>query len=205
VLSEHVRVADITAVGWVGDRGRKEMPSLKEKSDRSMAATEVIVRDEDRDDDSSSPQGQPPRSQPSSGGFFTIYKKGQGYWTRMGTAGAAALIGGLIIYNLFQYLPTLGVETRKTVTIVAAVFGVVYVLFVYWLMNRSTNAEFMIATDSEMKKVNWTSRKELIGSTRVVVVFMILIAIILFVIDVLFQTFFYMIDVLKVPPFFIKG
>ena len=25
-------------------------------------------------------------------GFFHIYKKGQGYWTRMGTVGGAALI-----------------------------------------------------------------------------------------------------------------
>jgi hypothetical protein len=27
-------------------------------------------------------------------GFFAIYKKGQGYWTRMGTARGALLLGG---------------------------------------------------------------------------------------------------------------
>ena len=45
-------------------------------------------------------------------------------------------------------------------------------------MNKPTNVDFLIATDSEMKKVNWTSRKELIGSTKVVIVFMFLIAVV---------------------------
>jgi hypothetical protein len=33
---------------------------------------------------------RPQRS--DAGGFFTLRKKGQGYWTRLGTAGAGALI-----------------------------------------------------------------------------------------------------------------
>src|SRR3712207_9446120 len=69
------------------------------------------------------------------------------------------------------------------------------------LMNKPANVDFLIATDSEMKKVNWTSRRELIGSTKVVIVFMFLIAAFLFVIDVVFSYFFYMIDVLKSSPF----
>jgi preprotein translocase subunit SecE len=68
-------------------------------------------------------------------------------------------------------------------------------------MNRPTNADFLIATDSEMKKVNWTSRKDLIGSTRVVIAFMFLIAFFLFAVDVIFGYFFYLIDVLKNKPF----
>jgi preprotein translocase subunit SecE len=72
-------------------------------------------------------------------------------------------------------------------------------------MNKPANADFLIATDSEMKKVNWTSRRELIGSTKVVVGFMFLIAAVLFVIDLLFQTIFYFIHVLRIPPFFIHN
>ena len=49
-------------------------------------------------------------------------------------------------------------------------------------MNKPSNVDFLIATDSEMKKVNWTSRKELIGSTKVVIIFMFLIALFLFVV-----------------------
>jgi preprotein translocase subunit SecE len=173
------------------------MSSLKEKSERSMA-TDVVVREDEQGDES--PKGSRPSS---SGGFFTIYKKGQGYWTRMGTAGAATLVGALVIFNLYQYLPSLGIPDRNHITIIAVAFGLLYALGVYWLMNRPTNAEFLIATDSEMKKVNWTSRKELIGSTKVVVGFMLLIAALLWVIDLAFQTFFYFIDVLRIPPFFL--
>jgi len=73
-------------------------------------------------------------------------------------------------------------------------------LLSWYLMNKPSNADFLIATDSEMKKVNWTSRKELIGSTKVVILFMFLIAILLFVIDILFGYLFYGITVLKSPP-----
>ena len=52
-----------------------------------------------------------------------------------------------------------------------------------------------------MKKVNWTTRKELIGSTKVVIFFMILIAALLFVLDVLFGYFFHVIRVLEFGPF----
>jgi preprotein translocase SecE subunit len=51
-----------------------------------------------------------------------------------------------------------------------------------------------------MKKVNWTSRKDLIGSTKVVIFFMFLISAVLFAIDIVFGFFFYWISVLKQPP-----
>jgi preprotein translocase SecE subunit len=65
-------------------------------------------------------------------------------------------------------------------------------------MNKPANVDFLIATDSEMKKVNWTSRRELIGSTKVVIIFMFAIAAILFVLDLLFNTLFYAIRVLEI-------
>ena len=80
-------------------------------------------------------------------------------------------------------------------------FVVGFALLTFFLMNKPTNADFLIATDSEMKKVNWTSRKELIGSTKVVIGFMFMIAFLLFALDVLFGYFFFAIDVLKSRPF----
>jgi preprotein translocase subunit SecE len=74
-------------------------------------------------------------------------------------------------------------------------------LLVFWIMNKPRNADFMIATDSEMKKVNWTSRKELIGSTKVVIIFMFIIAFLLFAFDIIFGYLFYFIGVLKSKPF----
>ena len=156
--------------------------------------------------------GNRPQPQPRSekAGFFTIYKKGQGYWTRMGTVFGAALIGLLAANFLYQYAPVwlgptgAGIEQAKATQWgigIAAAFLAVFALLMFWLMNKPDNADFLIATDSEMKKVNWTSKRELIGSTKVVIIFMFLIAGILFVIDVLFGYLFQFIGVLKAGPF----
>src|SRR5262249_43584884 len=162
---------------------------------------------------------------PSGEGFFHIYKPGQGYWTRMGTALSALLIAGLTIYFFYQHLPTWLVPAfdhsstiadpaaklaaanravklpRDTPGGICAAFLIPFGLLTFWLMNKPTNADFLIATDSEMKKVNWTSRKELIGSTKVVIIFMFLIAFLLFAFDIFFGYLFYFMGVLKTKPF----
>jgi preprotein translocase subunit SecE len=61
--------------------------------------------------------------------------------------------------------------------------------------------DFLIATDSEMKKVNWTTRAELMGSTKVVIFFVLLISAFLFMLDVIFGYFFQLIKVLEFGPF----
>jgi preprotein translocase SecE subunit len=63
-------------------------------------------------------------------------------------------------------------------------------------INRSSS-DFLIATDAEMKKVNWTTYKQVRGSTIVVIVAFFLIAGILFVIDLGFSNFFKAINVLE--------
>ena len=152
----------------------------------------------------------PAAPRPAGRGFFAITKKGQGYWTRMGTAFGAALLGFLTAYNIYVYLPVLmnfgttvedQARERQVAMGVAAVFFASFSLLAWYLMNKPTNVDFLIATDSEMKKVNWTSRKDLIGSTKVVIIFMFLIALFLFAIDILFSYFFYLIGVLKHSPF----
>jgi preprotein translocase subunit SecE len=145
----------------------------------------------------------PPGPAPASGGagYFSIYKKGQGYWTRMGTVGAAALIGVLTGDFLWDQKINLGLQERGGYILVG-VFGLVYAIVGFYLLNRPSNVDFLIATDSEMKKVNWTSKTDLIGSTRVVILFMFVVAVLLFVYDLFFHTIFYLIGVLKTPPFF---
>lgn len=133
-------------------------------------------------------------------GFFTIYKKGQGYWTRMGTAGSITLIGIMIGYFLYTYLPLWGVPSSVMLGVVAAVM-IGYGLLGFYMLNKPGNVDFLIATDSEMKKVNWTSRKELMGSTKVVIFFMFMIAAFLFVVDVFFGYVFKFVHVLKFGPF----
>jgi len=146
------------------------------------------------------------RAADSGGGFFTIHKRGQGYWTRMGTALGAALIAFLFAEFTWGRLKV-AVSVYKWPLNTWAMLGISLgvfaglMLFAWRMMNKPSNVDFLIATDSEMKKVNWTTRKELIGSTKVVIFFMILIAGLLFALDVLFGYFFHVIRVLEFGPF----
>ena len=143
---------------------------------------------------------------PSGGpGFFTIYKKGQGYWTRIGTVAGAALLALLTAQFLYTqgrvwFQHANGRPNMPVVLGVVAAFLAVFAIVVFRIINKPTVVDFLIATDSEMKKVNWTTRAELIGSTKVVIFFMILIAVLLFTFDTVFGYLFWLIDVLKFKP-----
>ncbi|MCB9836008.1 MAG: preprotein translocase subunit SecE [Phycisphaera sp.] len=62
---------------------------------------------------------------------------------------------------------------------------------------QRNSVNFLIATDGEMKKVNWSTRKEVQGSTMVVVIASFLLAMLIFVIDYGFGAFFKLIGVLE--------
>jgi preprotein translocase SecE subunit len=176
----------------------------KTKEDQAMAA--------EREDEISSDAAEsvapvsyagPAVKTPARTGFFAIHKKGQGYWTRMGTAIGAGLLGLLLVGQIYSRVPAFmrgdAHRAGKIALIVAAVFGLIYTFFAWRLMNKPSNVDFLIATDSEMKKVNWTSRRELIGSTKVVIGFMFAIAIFLFLLDLFFNSVFYYLHVLHDP------
>jgi preprotein translocase SecE subunit len=178
------------------------------KQDEEMDADETAndePRAEDRRDDNDRERRQPAeRATPAKPGFFTIYKKGQGYWTRMGTAIGAGLLGALMTWQIYRYIPAFfssadPTRPQRIALIVAGVFALLYAILAWRMMNKPSNVDFLIATDGEMKKVNWTSKRELLGSTKVVIMFMFTIAIILFVLDLLFNTVFYYLNVLKQP------
>ena len=176
--------------------------ATSEKNEKPMA-TDAIVPNANQPGANHPPPGSPPvERRPGDGrGFFTIYKKGQGYWTRMGTAfaafGISALFGNFLYHQLRAWF-----HVSKTTSLgIAVAISAALALFAWRMMNKPGNVDFLIATDSEMKKVNWTTRKELIGSTKVVIIFVLLISAILFVIDVLFGYFFHLIRVLEFGPF----
>ena len=163
------------------------------------------MEDDSRDITPAHPPGQPSGANQTGEGYFHIYKKGQGYWTRMGTVAAAALLGLLsgtfIATQLDQFsaeksfqdsLAKIHLQQPRISALVIGVFGVVYALVMYHVMNKPHNVDFLIATDSEMKKVNWTSRKELFGSTKVIILFTAFIATVLFLYDLFFETVFYL-------------
>ena len=71
------------------------------------------------------------------------------------------------------------------------------VLIFLFIGSKPSSCEFLIATDGEMKKVNWSTRREVLGSTWVVIASSFLIAGMLYLVDMAFQTFFVAIDVLQ--------
>lgn len=70
-------------------------------------------------------------------------------------------------------------------------------LTLYWIVavNR-TSCDFFIATEGEMKKVSWSTRNEIAGSTKVVIGCTLLLGLLLFVVDYVFMWFFRFIGVL---------
>jgi preprotein translocase SecE subunit len=128
------------------------------------------------------------------GGLFNVYKRNQGRNTRLGTAvGAAIIVGGFVwyLYDLLEVYDSLYVQAG-----VAAAVGLVLGLLAYWLIGVHHRAsDFLIATDGELKKVNWSSKKEVIGSTKVVIFTTLLMAVVLFFVDIVFLKLFQFIGV----------
>jgi preprotein translocase SecE subunit len=71
-------------------------------------------------------------------------------------------------------------------------------ILVFWQVGlKHSTVDFLIATDSEMKKVNWSTRREVTGITQVVIIAFFMIAAVIFVIDYLFSVFFGLIHVIR--------
>ncbi len=134
-----------------------------------------------------------------------FYKKGQGYYTRMCSAIAAGVISVLGCYRLYDWLEILSGSERLSPTLktwLQAGIPALFFLFLAWLLLKLVNsprcADFMIATEGEMKKVSWSSRKEIISSTVVVIVTVAVMSLLLMGVDVGFSWLFHKIGVLKV-------
>ncbi len=129
---------------------------------------------------------------------FEIYKRGQGRHTRIGTfigAMIVAVTGAWVVSEkLAGYAATREPVIRFGIpTLLAA--GVAALVF--WIVNRPKSADFMIATEGEMKKVSWSSKKEIVGSTKVVIVTTFIAAGLLFGVDMLFQFLFRWLKILR--------
>jgi len=131
--------------------------------------------------------------------FTSIYKPGQGKWTRVMTAvgfGVIVLASVWWIWNEMQTLQNQYRQFFQGITAVALVGG--FALLFWWLLNKPKIADFMIATEAEMRKVNWPSKKEILGSTVIVIGGTFIMAAFLWVVDLGFGQLFIWMDVLKV-------
>jgi len=127
---------------------------------------------------------------------FDIYKRGQGKYTRLCSAFGWAIIAGLGCLALYQKLQAAdfwGVDPRTRMwlqTMMPVGLFVILCLIIYWLVNKPSLADFMISAEGEMKKVSWSSKKEIAVSTSIVIVVVILMAVFLGITDTVFQLFF---------------
>ena len=132
-------------------------------------------------------------------GWFSIaqYKRSLGRWARrltilgvliIGFTGAASLYnqsalpaGNWVLNMPFGWSPI--VVMRGTEDAVLAII----VLLSLWLGWRAVNmpdfAEFLIATEAEMNKVSWSTRKRLMQDTVVVLITTLLMTLFLLVVD----------------------
>ena len=118
---------------------------------------------------------------------FELYKSAQGRYVRVGTAIAAALIALVVSYYgwglLSRHLPDdFAYKVHVVYAAPAVLFAVLAAMTAYYL-NRPKAADFFIATESEMKKVSWSNKAELVGSTVVVIVTVILLALFIYLAD----------------------
>ena len=126
---------------------------------------------------------------------FDIYKRGQGKYTRLCSGFAMALVVGLGCLRLYSKLEAAswGLSPRATMwiaTMVPTGLFVVLAFVIFWLSNRPSVADFMIAAEGEMKKVSWSSRQEIAVSTFIVIVVVVIMGVLLGATDIGFRTFF---------------
>ncbi len=121
--------------------------------------------------------------------LFSIYKRGQGKYTRLGSGFGFGIIAGLGCLQLYRTLQATDLGLWVETMVPAGLF-VILSLLIVWLMNKATIADFMVAAEGEMKKVNWSSRKEIAVSTFIVIFVVIAFALLLGVTDFSFRLFF---------------
>jgi preprotein translocase subunit SecE len=127
---------------------------------------------------------------------FDIYKPGQGKYTRIGTFAGAVGVGLIGAYLMPDKIRTLLTPNIYVMFGLPTLGLAVLAYLMFWVVNRPGSADFMIATESEMKKVSWSSRKEVVGSTKVVIVTTFIMAAILFGVDFLFAAIFHWMGIL---------
>lgn len=130
-----------------------------------------------------------------------VYKSGQGYWTRVLTAISVMIfaLGAAVWFNaniLIIYILDSGDNILFWQAGIVAATALLVGGLLWMLLNKPKIADFMIATENEMKKVNWPTRQAIIALTWVVICGTFMIAAILFIADLGFSNLFIELNIL---------
>lgn len=128
---------------------------------------------------------------------FEIYKRGQGRAARTATAvsllavaafGCISLKNHLSTYEALRRGPDLGAVRLQIAAIVAVVVFLGCAAAVGWMLAGWRRCvDFLILTESELRKVSWPSRSELRQQTAVVIVTAVLFGVFICVADVVLK------------------
>ena len=119
---------------------------------------------------------------------FKIYKRGQGYYTRLWSALGAVAIVTIGCYVLWGKLAVYNNPWVEALVPAAICFG--FGLLIFWLVNKPSVADFMISAEGEVKKVSWSSRLEVAVSTVIVICVVAIMAVVLWATDMTFSSLF---------------
>jgi preprotein translocase subunit SecE len=117
---------------------------------------------------------------------LSVYKRGQGKYTRMVSALGGAAIVAIGCLQLYRTLDAADVGLWVETMVPVGLFIALSVLMM-WMVNKANVADFMISAEGEMKKVNWSTRQEVAVSTVVVISVVIILAVLLGVSDFVLQ------------------
>ncbi len=138
--------------------------------------------------------------------FFGVYRKGLGVYSRIAVGialGILALFASISLYNVLIDLPSIGRSARIPLVDIGLTWGGVcaFLLFIFlgFLIgifvagfetgikpidnSGKKTVEFLIDTQGELQKVFWPTRYELVGSTAVVIVSVVVIGIFILGVD----------------------
>ncbi|MBI5865054.1 MAG: preprotein translocase subunit SecE, partial [Planctomycetes bacterium] len=121
--------------------------------------------------------GPSPRAERAeSPGLFFIYKPGQGSYVRWGTAiGAGVIVISFAAFLAEQLKIVTESEFVRYLIPVLALAVAAYYAFRYVGQDRGF-VDFLIQTEREMKQVNWSTRREVTGHTKVVIFVLLALA-----------------------------
>jgi preprotein translocase SecE subunit len=117
---------------------------------------------------------------------LSVYKRGQGKYTRMISAFGGAAIVAIGCLQLYRTLDAADIGLWVETMVPVGLFIALSVLMM-WMVNNPNIADFMISAEGEMKKVNWSTKQEVMVSTVVVISVVIILAVMLGVSDFVLQ------------------
>jgi preprotein translocase subunit SecE len=129
-----------------------------------------------------------------------IYKRSQGRITRQVTFAAMALVFAVGFHRMHESLFLTNIDNSWPLMQFLMNSGMAYwlpgtlLLICLWISYRVVNfpsfADFLIAVEAELNKVSWPTRTELIRSSVVVLISLLVLAGVIFGFDLIWRTIF---------------